>query len=161
MTNRRGFTLVETVMAMVIAGIIFAVFAAAINSGLGAWFFTKDQTSMMLESRSVMKRLVREIRRTRDRTSDGIMVFNASRYQFKDVDNNTIDYQQSGANLTRNGAVLLNNLAVPSGLQFTYLNTSGQPTLSRTAIRTVNIIILVESSANRVRLQSAAGIRNR
>ncbi len=148
-------------MVIVIVGIIASIFAVVFNSGMLAWFFMKDQKGMMMETRSVMKRMVREIKTTKDTDSSDILNFESSRYRFVDINDNTIDYQQSGTNLLRNGAVLLNNLAAPGGLQFSYLNSSGAVTSSRAFIRTVRITLFAQSGNNAVRLQSAASIRNR
>jgi hypothetical protein len=149
------------IMVIVIVGIIASIFAVVFNSGMLAWFFMKDQKGMMMETRSVMKRMVREIKTTKDTDSSDILNFESSRYRFVDINDNTIDYQQSGTNLLRNGAVLLNNLAAPGGLQFSYLNSSGAVTSSRAFIRTVRITLFAQSGNNAVRLQSAASIRNR
>ncbi|MFA6548524.1 MAG: prepilin-type N-terminal cleavage/methylation domain-containing protein [Candidatus Margulisiibacteriota bacterium] len=159
--NRKGVTLIEMIMAIVIVGIIASIFAVVLNSGMGAWFFIKGQKGMMMETRAVMKRMLREIRMTKSNDSSDILNFESTRYRFIDVNNNTIDYQQSGTNLTRNSVVLLSNLANPGGLQFSYHNSSGAETTSTAFIRTVKITLYTQSGSNVVRLQSAASIRNR
>ncbi len=138
--NKKGFTLVEIVMAITIAGIIVSIFAVVINSGMGVWFLIKGQRSIMMETRGVMKRMVREIRINKDAR---------------------IYYQQDGMDLKRNGLVLLENLASPGGLEFVYLDASGEVTAIDEDIRTIRITIIVEEGDNRVRLRGAASIRNR
>lgn len=159
MNKKAGFTLIEIIMAVAIAGIIVSIFAVVINSGIGAWVFIKGQRNIMMETRGVMKRMVREIRRTN--SADDINAFTSTQYEFDDIDNNRINYQQDGTDLKRNGAVFLSNLASPGGLEFVYLDASGEATALDVAIRTVQITLVVEDGENRVRLRGAAGIRNR
>lgn len=159
--NKKGFTLIEIIMAIMIAGVIASIFGAVINSGMGAWFFIRGQRSAMLETSAVMKRMIREIRMTNGNFDSSILIFTSTQYKFKDVNDATIDYQQDSTDLERNGTVLLENLASPGGLEFVYLNSSGNPTTAKSTIRTIRIKLIVEEGDNRVRLQSAAGIRNR
>lgn len=159
--TKAGFTLIEIIMAIAIAGIIAGIFAVVINSGMGTWFFVKGQKGIMMETRAVMKRMVREVSRTRGNANSNIIAFTSSRYEFKDVDDNTIEYEQNGTDLERNDEVLLQNLVIPGGLEFVYLNSSGNPTTAKSAIRAIRIKLIVEEGENLVRLQSAAGLRNR
>ncbi|MFC1571383.1 PilW family protein [Candidatus Margulisiibacteriota bacterium] len=157
--NKKGLTLIEMIIATLVAGIIVGIFAVVINSGMDAWFFIKGQKSIMSETRAVLKRMVREIRRTKD--ADNILTFTTTNYEFNDIEDNTIDYQQDGTNLERNDAALLTNLASSDGLEFVYLDANGNVAASEGDIRTVQITIIVHDGDNEVRLRSAAGLRNR
>lgn len=159
-TRKRGFTLIEAVIAIAVAGIVVSVLAVVINSGLHAWFFIKGQRNYLAESRGAVKRMTREMRGIKN-NSDGIIVFTSSRFQFKDASENTIEYRQNGTNLERNSVVLLENLANPGGLAFNYLTASGGVAATKEAIRTIQIELAVSSGNNQVRLKGAAGIRNR
>ena len=158
---KEGFTLIEIIISIAIAGIIAGVFAVVINAGMGNWFFIKGQKKVMMETRGVIKKMVREIRRTRDNSDSGILNFTSTRYRFRDVDNNTVNYQQAGTDLERNGSALLKNLPASGGLNFIYLDASGNVTAVRSAVRTIRIKLIVEDGDNRARLQSAASLRNR
>jgi prepilin-type N-terminal cleavage/methylation domain-containing protein len=159
--HRAGVTLIEMIMVIMIVGIISSIFAVVFNGGMSGWFFMKDQKGMMMETRAVMKRMIREIKTTKNNDSGSILNFEMTRYRFVDVNNNTVDYQKSGTNLLRNGSVILDNLDANGGLQFYYFNSSGAQTSSREFIRTVRVVLFTQSGNNSVRLQSAAGIRNR
>jgi len=161
LTNKKGFTLIELVISILIAGILSLAFSAVIQGGMRNWFFIKDQKDYMADSRSVLKRMVTEIRRVKSASSTNISTFTANHFQFIDVDNTTIDYQQSGTNLLRNSQTILQNLSTTGGILFEYLNSSGITTSSAESIRTVKITIQVQDTDNLVKLQSAASIRNR
>lgn len=157
---RRGFTLIEIIVAVVIAAMMALVVGFVVNAGMEGWFFMKGQRAITMEARGVMKRMVREIRKTKG-DAESVIIFTPTRYKFEDIDSNIIDYQKNGSNLERNGVVLLRNLASSGGLEFVYLDASGDAATLEENIRTIRITILVEEGDNRVRLRSAASIRNR
>jgi prepilin-type N-terminal cleavage/methylation domain-containing protein len=156
MRSKNGFTLIEIIMAMVLIGIISAVVATVIAGGMNSWIFMKGQKDLMADASSTMRRMVREIKMIR---SPSIEVFASAECRFIDINNNSIDYVRTGNNLVRNGSVLLGNLAA-NGLQFSYYDNGGAAATLARAIKVVNISLIVQQGSNRVRLQSAAGIRN-
>jgi prepilin-type N-terminal cleavage/methylation domain-containing protein len=156
--RQAGFTLIEIIIAMVVTGVIFTVFALIINTAMQSWAFMRDQKSVAAEARSAMQRMVREIRRTRD--GSGITTLEAADYGFVDVDGGNIEYAQSGTDLQRNGVVMLENLDT-GGLSFVYLDGSGVETTVEGEVRCVRISLVAEDGGNRVRLRASAGIRNR
>ena len=156
--RKKGFTLIEMIMAIVLAGVVAGIIGGVINQGMNSWLFIKGQKSISADSNSVSQRMVREIRKTKSASS--IEVFTSTRYKFVDIDENTIDYKKNGSNLERNGAVMLSNLA-SNGLEFIYLNGSGETTSITSEIRTVQITVIEQDRKNYVRLMSAASIRSR
>lgn len=154
--KKRGFTLVELIMAVVIAGIVSIIFAAVINGAMQSWLFLRDQRQMVTDAGSVMMRIVREIRRCNGTAN--IQAFNSGQFQFVDIDGNTVNFQLNGPNVQRNGVTLINNV---SGLNFTYLDLIGAVTAARDSIRTVQITLLVNNGVRNARLQGAAAIRER
>ncbi|MFH1826668.1 MAG: type II secretion system protein [bacterium] len=151
--KRKGFTLIEVIIALVIAGLISGVFAVVISQGMSAWTFLRNQRSYLMDARGALKRMEREIRHS----SGDIIIFSPSEFEFVDIDNNTIDYRLSGQNLLRNEAVLLASLA---GFEFTYLNASGEAAALASQIRVVQMSLVVSQGDNLVKMQTAAGIRN-
>ena len=159
--NKKGYTLIELVIAILLAGIIVGVLGLVVNSGMDAWFFVRSQGKGMMETRSAMNRVVREIRSIKGNANSNILVFNDSRFRFLDINDAIIDYEQDGNDLLRNDVVILNNLLDPGGLSFTYLNSAGNPTTAKSAVRCVRIKLRVVDGSNQVRLQSSASLRNR
>lgn len=155
--RQKGFTLIETIMVMVIVGFIAAFLSTVIYGGINSWLFLKGQAGMMADTSNALRRMVREVRLTSD---NNITAATTTEYAFTDKNNNAIDYKMVGTDLQRNGAVLLNNLSA-NGLIFNYLDNGGGVATSVNTVRTIQISIVAQNGNNRVRLQSAAAIRNK
>lgn len=160
MKKHRGFSLTELIMVMAVAGIIAVIFSLVIYSGLDTWLFLRGQKRLMAETSSALRRMVREIKRTRGTTDADILTFTATRYQFRDMNNTLIDFQKVGSNLNRNNAVLLENLPA-DGLAFVYWDKNGAVTIEKSDIRTIGITLKTASGGNIINLRSAAGLRIR
>lgn len=156
--KKQGITLIELIVAITLVAIIAAVISFVVNSGLMSWLFMREQKEIMAQTRSALQRMVREIRRTN--STDGIIIFNATEYEFRDIAGQQIEYAKDGADLERNNEVILENLD-SSGLSFVYLNKYGSVEANKDDIRTIQITLIVQKGDNRVRLRSAASIRNR
>lgn len=151
---RRGFTLIEGIVTAVLVGIIFWVFAFYIREDFDAWRFTVGQKDMVLSSRVAINRMVRELRRDKE-----IYTHNSSEVTFKDINNDTVTFRQSGSDLLRNSRVLLENLKDPGGLTFIYLDKDGNETAVTDDIRAIRCRLTVEKGENRFVVESAARIR--
>lgn len=155
--KRRGFTLIETVMSIVLVAIISVVAAAFIAQAFNSWAFTSQQKSMDSATRNALYRMVREIKTVNKATN--ILVWTAGTFSFRDPANNTITYSQTGTNLMRGTDVLADNLASPGGLTFSYLNGAGAVPASSDAISVVQVRLLTVKGTNRYSTGSAARIR--
>jgi prepilin-type N-terminal cleavage/methylation domain-containing protein len=154
---RRGFTLIEAIVTVVLVGIIFWVFAFYIRENFDAWKFTVGQKDMTLSSRVAINRVVRELRRMKKNTH--IYTHASQEVSFKDVHNNIVTFKQSGSDLLRNSQVLLENLKDPGGLTFIYLDKDGNETAAVDDMRTVRCQLTVETDENKFVVESAARIR--
>jgi len=158
--KKRGFTLIEIVIAITLAGLLGLAFSHLIGAGMNAWFLLKTQNALVTEANSSMQRMVREIKRTKDNGAS-IITYDPTQYKFVDIDDNPIDYQKEGTNLNRNDKVLLNNLASADGLAFVYLDRNGAVTGTKSQIQTVQITLKLEDDYGLLKLRSAANIRYR
>lgn len=152
-----GVTLIETVVAMVLMGIIALVFFAYISEGFSAWFFVSGQKGLIFSGRAAINRMVRELKRI-DK-NDHISVFTTSEVDFIDVDNNSIVYSQEATRVRRNADVLVDNLLNPGGLVFKYLDSSGIETGTKSNIRAIRVRLTLVKGVNRYVVESAARLR--
>ena len=156
---KRGFTLVEQVMVIVIIGFISLVFAVFIREGTSAWIYLSSQKNIALSTRSALLRVVREIKRMDQ--SSGITVCTSTEISFADIDHNVINFKQTGTQLLRNGQVLLDNLQESGGLTFQSFDNTGiiSPNLSQISLITCRLVVTERN--NRFALMSAAAVRTR
>ncbi|MDD5382104.1 MAG: prepilin-type N-terminal cleavage/methylation domain-containing protein [Candidatus Margulisbacteria bacterium] len=155
---KRGMTLIESIMVVILMGIMAFVFSVFILEGADAWRFITVQNNLALSSRAAVYIMAREIKRIKDVAS--LTTYASTEVAFTDVDNNPVAFRQSGAYLMRNSDVLLKKLKFPGGLFISYLNASGHQTATRDEIRTINIHVIVEDGTNRFIVDTAARLRN-
>lgn len=157
----RGFTLIELIMVITIAGLIAAVFSPFISSTLDAWLFTKSERDVVFSARLAMNRMVREIRHVKD--TDSISTFTDTEFEFIDINDNSINFQQSNNSLLRNSYELTDKLQNSDGLEFTYLTSDLQKIQSQSRkddIRIVRITLILESGDSTITIQSLSRFRN-
>jgi prepilin-type N-terminal cleavage/methylation domain-containing protein len=156
---KRGFTLIEAIMVVVLIGIIASLFAFYISEAVDSWGFLTGQKKLAATSRAALYKIVREIKRV-DRVGS-IVTFASREVSFIDVDGQSVTYSQEGTSLLRNSDILLGNLEDPGGLTFFYLDENGNETSTREAIRAVRVHLSLEGNENRFVIESAARIRSR
>jgi prepilin-type N-terminal cleavage/methylation domain-containing protein len=121
--RKKGFTLIESVMAIVLIGIISLVFSAYINESFRAWVFMGQEKQATFQSEAAVTRIIKEIKRIQHNTA--ITTWTSTTLTFTNLDAITITFTQTGTNLMMNSDVLMQNLANPGGLAFTYLKADG------------------------------------
>jgi len=155
---KKGFTLVEAVVTMVLIGIMAVVFGLYIREGFSAWEWLSGQKTLASSCRLTVFRMNRELRRIRSLAD--LTTYTSTEVQFTDIDGANVDFTQSGTDLLRNGSVLLEHLVDPNGLYFHYLDATGTDTTTRDNIRTIVFRLTASREGNRVVVESAARIRN-
>ena len=77
---------------------------------------------------------------------------------FNDINSQTVSYTASGNQLLRNGSPLITNL---SGINFTYLDSSGNSTAVINNIRSIRVRLTMQpGGTSPITLESSARIRN-
>lgn len=147
-------------MALVISAIMTSVFAVVIAQGIDAWVFMRGHRSILSDVRSGLHRISRELVTVRDSAS-GLAVMGTNECQIIDQSGSTITFRQSGTELLRNGAVLVEHLDPAQGLVFSYLNGSGEAVSDAAEVRVIVFDLLAVEGNNRAALRGAAGVRNR
>ncbi|MFH1361094.1 MAG: hypothetical protein ABIH69_00335 [bacterium] len=160
---RKAHTLIESIMVVVLVGIISFVFAIYIQEGFNAWQFISGQKSIAMSSRSALNRMVREIKRCE---ADSINAAQPAVFVFNDsITDMQVSFLQVGSDLSRGGSILLSDLQNPGGLLFTYLDENGaelpQPIPDNNLVRVVKCRLIVVKNDNKFVIESAARIRNR
>ena len=134
-SHRAGFTLIETVLAMTLLGILVAVGALAFTPVLDIWSIAGPRNEVTDSASYGLSRLSYEIAQVRDTAS--VLTAQSNRFRFTDVSNNTIDYQLSGTHLMRNNDILARNV---QSLAFTYYDKDNNVLVSPTISPTTTIM---------------------
>ncbi len=161
MKNKKGFTIIELIIALMIGTIFAYISSVIIGNMFASWFFVKDQTYDQMEGRTVVKRMIREIRSTRDTTASSIVTFTSREYSFVNVNNTAINFKQNGTYLFRNLDVIASGLDSLNGLNFEYLDSSSEATIDRARIRAVRVTLIIKHGTNQTKFRASGAIRNR
>ncbi|MBU1913185.1 MAG: prepilin-type N-terminal cleavage/methylation domain-containing protein [Candidatus Omnitrophica bacterium] len=163
--NKRGFTLVELVIVIVIIGIAASTIGFMLLGTINAWTFKFNRSDILWDGRLAMDRMTREIRTIRNSTS--VTTASAVQFRFTDTGNKDITYSLSSTNLNRTEDGIANLLAADvSSITFTYYYANGTvipaPAVSPSAtdIRRVRINLTLTKNGQNVYLQSDAPTKN-
>ena len=157
--NKRAFTLIELVIVIVIVGITAGMAVPTVLHSVDSWLLVKEERDLLANSRVSLNRMVREIRQIKD--TDSITTFTSGQFAFVDIDDNAIDFSQSGNQLLRNSDVLTRRLKTSGGLTFTYLDSDDIVTADKNDVYIVRINLVLESNNVEVDVRSAVNLRNR
>ncbi|MGA3084671.1 MAG: prepilin-type N-terminal cleavage/methylation domain-containing protein [Thermodesulfobacteriota bacterium] len=118
---KKGFTLIEIIMTIIIVGIISIVVGPILLQGFTSFFVSSGLTDMDAQGKLAMERMARDIRMIQSPLSSNITTMTATQFTFVTGvtgSNVTVSYQLSGTQLNRNTPILATNV---SALTFTYL----------------------------------------
>lgn len=157
--KRRGFTLIESIVAITLIAIISAVLAFYILETVDAWTFLGGQKRIAMASSSALRKMVKELKRMNK--SSTISTFSSKEVTLVNIYGSTITFSQEGTALYMNSDILLEDLDSSNGLILSYLDVDGNPTTNKEWIRTINIELKVVKGGNRFVIESASRIRVR
>jgi prepilin-type N-terminal cleavage/methylation domain-containing protein len=161
---KKGFTLVEVIMLVVVVGIVAAIGVPLLLETVNAWSFTsRFQDNAVSQSIVAMSRMSREIRRLKNDAS--VATATQAQLSFTDLTNTTITFDQSGDLLRRNTDSLA-DIDNSNPLDFTYYNDTGAviatPLVSpnNTNIRLITVSFSVLAGSNKLNFQLQARPQN-
>jgi prepilin-type N-terminal cleavage/methylation domain-containing protein len=151
---KKGFTLVEMIVTLVLIGILTMVIAVYIREGFAAWSFLSGQKNIALSARAGLTQINRELKNV-----NSISVCTSTEVRFIDTSTMDIRYYQSGNNLMRNSDILLRNVEYPGGVAFSYYDHTGNVTTTAADVRLIRYRIVVTKGENHLVMESASAIR--
>jgi prepilin-type N-terminal cleavage/methylation domain-containing protein len=156
---KKGFTLIEGIMVILLVGVLSAVLSLYLREGLNAWRFLIGQKTLAITTRAASQRLARELKRINGAAN--LLILASTEVSFRDIESKTVTFESQGRHLLRNGDMLLDSLKYPGGLSFEYLDAQGNPTAEAASVRAVRCRLISQKDDNRFVLQSSARIRVR
>jgi len=151
-TAKRGFTLVEMVMVIVVLGILAGLTAPIFSQGLTAARLTTENLNTMAKLRYATERLAREIRQVNyNGSAYDVSTMTASSLVFTKADttSTTVSAISAGGNITLAysspavAGVLTDEV---SSFSFTYYDSNGTATVSTTELAFVEISLTLQNT---------------
>lgn len=159
--TRKGVTIIELIMAIVIVGVLTGASSMYIKEIVDLWNFLSFRNEAVSQARTALIRMEKEIRQIKDDSS--VYAATGSRLRFNDVNSLSIDYQLSGTNLFRNADILAVGV---NSLVFTYYDKNNSPIASplvnpdRTDIYRISLGLTVRSGTQSKVLKTLIFPRN-
>jgi len=132
--RNRGFTLIEMIVTLLVAAVLFGLGATVISGGFRTYFLGREIMQNDWQGRLALERITRDLRTVRTATNPPVPpgdldISTSGRITFVDFGGNTIVYRQTGNTIERsqNGGAfqpLADNVSAGS-LAFTYLQNNG------------------------------------
>ncbi len=144
-------------MVIAIVGIVAGMTLPFMVAAIDSWSINRSEREVLFSARLATNRMLREIRQIKETIS--INTFSSTEFEFIDLDDNLINFQQFGTALLRNSQEFTDKLEDPGGLTFTYLDANGNVTAISADIRMVRINLILTSGKSAINIQSLARFR--
>mgnify|MGYP001205349438 CR=1 FL=1 len=158
----RGFTLVESLLAIVIISTMVVAVAEILLSGMGSFSLITDRREALQGARLAVNMMTDEIQSISDPATD-ITAISANSITFTPGGGGgPVTYSISGANLTRNTKTLATSVTPTSG--FEYFTANGAATTNPAQVYRVGVSVGVSAASaahGQVVIKSSAYLRNR
>ena len=166
---KKGFTLVEFIIVIVITGIIAGILSILIGEVTKTYTFIRVRGTALSDNRLAMNRMVREIRQVASITS--IYSATPERFQFGNVNGEDITFEKVAGSLKRNSDELADSV---ESLQFEYrdinnvlltnvtivVNNPATPEAEETNIWRITINLTIKRANETVKFQDQVHPRN-
>ncbi|MDO9464609.1 MAG: prepilin-type N-terminal cleavage/methylation domain-containing protein [bacterium] len=162
--DKKGFTIIELIMVIVITGIIAGITAMLLLQVMNVYSFVTVREVILSDGELAMGRMSREIRQIEDVYS--IYKADSEEIEFEDAYYNLINFRRSGGSLLRNSDELATDL---TSLTFQYTTSDGNPPVvndpatpeeEETNIKRIQINLTIKKGDEEIALQSQVYPRN-
>lgn len=164
MYNKKGFSLIEYIMVVVIMGVLIAIGAPLVFEAADAWLVQSKRKDMSESAKIAMDRITREIRRIQSKTS--VTSASSSSFRFTDIDGRDITFDTSSSTLRRAENSAVNTLADNvNSFSLTYYDANGAaiavPSVSpgQTNIKRIEINLIFSYGGTQLNFQSQVSPR--
>ena len=161
LTKREGFTLVESLLAMVVMAAIFLVMTYILIAGVESYSLVVERREALQGARLAINIMENELQTIADPAID-ISAIAANSISFTNAAGQSVTYQISGGTLLRNANILASNVDAASG--FSYFTNGGGTTNDPAQVYRVDIIIAVDTGVAQygtVEAKASVYLRNR
>lgn len=155
-SNNKGFTMVETILAMLLTAILFTASSVILNQGIASYTMVTDREGTLDEIRYGIDRMFREIQRI---DQGEVSSIGATQIAFVDVLGNATDFHLTGNILYRGADKLMNNV---TSLAITAYDSTGAVTIQAGSVRRVLLVLSAtpDGQTDPITLRTAAFLRN-
>lgn len=158
--NKKGYTLVELLLGLVLIALLTYGMGVFIVKGIDAWKFLSERNSLQIEARRVSNQVLQKLRNIPSRAS--ITTWNSDQIVFAGYDAVSHDFNITGSgsdySINYNGSVLTDN-ATSDGLNFSYLEADGTAAETIDEILIISFVIKLTQDGETIRVRSAARLR--
>ncbi|MBT3182318.1 MAG: prepilin-type N-terminal cleavage/methylation domain-containing protein [Deltaproteobacteria bacterium] len=159
--EKRGFTLVELILSILIISAIFVVMAQILTTGLDSYRLVVNRREALQGVRLAVNMMEGELQTIADPATE-IGSITSTSMQFTNAGGQSVTYSISGSDLLRNSKVLANNVGAASG--FSYYTSGGSTTTDPAQVYRIDIVVEVdaeEAQFGSVEAHAGVFLRNR
>ena len=157
--NRQGFTIIEFVVIIVIAGIIAGITAVLLLQVAKIYSFATVRESILSDGELAMERMAREIRQIKD--AQHIHTADSQDLDFDDIYDERVGFWLDGNVLRRNNDALASEITT---LEFQYRdsdnNPLGAPVANPEDIKRILISLSIKKGDEEIKLRSQVYPKN-
>jgi len=150
----QGFTLFETILVIVILGVIAAMVSGIFHEGFKSYTTTQEITHINQQARIGLLEMERDLRAIR---SPNELTISSNNILFTDINGNTINYFLAGTSLMRNSQAVADNI---SQLTFQYFDANASATSTATLVRYITPVVISTSNNKQTSLRTTIKPRN-
>ena len=137
-SSRKGFTLIEYIIVILVVGVIAAVLGALIIQGVRAFDSIAAREALMTEAEAAAEKMSREIRNA-GKSSD-IVEADSNTFSFTDIYGDGIKYYTEGKLLMRNEKILAANIKSADFFYYDKQNIEITPPLSEERFIDIHLV---------------------